>query len=403
MRGVKPQVSQRIALIRGNRSTDRAAAASQSRLRIAMVGLRGIPHTYGGGEEFVLHLAPRLAARGHQVTVYCRSGHYKSDRTPEYRGVQRVFLPTLEHKSLGQFLHSLLAMLHVITHKFDVVYVHTLPSGLHSILPWLFRMPVVVNVNGLDWQRAKWGGVARLYFKVSREAVLRVARIVVNDSQHLRRYYLERFGRDSVFIPYGAEIRSSRNPNLIQRWGLSPESYYLVACRLVPENNLDMIIDAYARATTSRQLIVAGATNYASDWLEALKARAGRRVHFIGHVADPDAMLELHCAAFAYLHGHSVGGTNPSLLKALGCGNAVVAFASPYNIEVLRDSHEQDCGLLFKDAAELAAKLNELEQRPELLSNLRERAPARIRSAYSWDAVTDSYEDVFLSVGSSRR
>src|SRR5260370_12976036 len=133
------------------------------RMRVAMIGLRGIPHTYGGGEEFVLHVAPRLVQRGLEIIVYCRRSHFV-DREKYYQGVRRVFLPAPEGKALGQFVHATLSMSDVIFRRTDVIYVHTLPSAPHTILPHLLRRKVVVNVNGLDWARAKWGSVGRAYF-----------------------------------------------------------------------------------------------------------------------------------------------------------------------------------------------------------------------------------------------
>ena len=134
-------------------------------LRLAMIGLRGIPHTYGGGEEFIKYLGPALADRGHKVTVYCRSAEFREDRAPYYQGVRRVFLPTIDHKVAGQFIHASLAMLRSLR-GFNVIYVHTLPSAPHSLLPWLLRRKVVINTDGLDWERSKWGGAARRYFKL---------------------------------------------------------------------------------------------------------------------------------------------------------------------------------------------------------------------------------------------
>jgi glycosyltransferase involved in cell wall biosynthesis len=371
-------------------------------MKIAMIGFRGIPHTYGGGEEFVLNFAPRLAARGHEVIVYCRSGYFK-DKSPSWHGVHRIFLPTVERKALGQFLHSSLAMVDAVRRNADIIYVFTLPSGVHTLLPWALRRHTVVNVDGLEWQRAKWGPVAKLYYHLAREVALRTATVIVNDSEYLRRYYLEHYGRESEFIAYGANLNFSRDSSALKRWGVVPGHYYLIASRLVPENNAAMIIAAYNRLKTDRPLVIAGEANYASPWLDEIKKAAGSGIRLIGHVSDPQEVLELHCNCFAYLHGHSVGGTNPALLKALGCGNCVVAYASPYNVEVLTGKSGIRYGEIFNSEESLLGILERLEADPYLVEGYRQRARDRIRDSYTWDFITDRYEQVFRDVLAPRR
>jgi glycosyltransferase involved in cell wall biosynthesis len=363
-----------------------------------MIGLRGIPHTYGGGEEFVLHVAPRLAARGHDVTVYCRSRYY-ADRASRWRGVHRVFYPAPEHKSLGQFIHAAFATADATLRRPDVIYVHTLPSGPHTVLPWIFGRRIVVNVNGMDWARAKWGPLGRAYFRASTSVILRTATAIVNDSEAMRAYYRERFARDSYYIAYGAEIHRSQHPEILKRYGLEPKQYYLIASRLVPENNADLIVKAFVQTDSTRQLVIAGAANYQSAWLDELLATKDPRVRFLGHIGDPQDIIELHCNSYAYLHGHSLGGTNPALLKALGCGNCVVALDTPFNREVLVNRQATEVGILFpKDVGALASILSELDSNPTKAAGLRELAPSRIAEAYTWDFITDEYERVFREV-----
>jgi glycosyltransferase involved in cell wall biosynthesis len=371
--------------------------AGDDAMKIGMIGFRGIPHTYSGNEDFVRELAPRLADRGHEVTVYCRSGLF-TDRTPIYLGVRRVFLPTIEHKSGGMFIHATLAAMAALRDRVDIVYIHTLPSAPHALLPWLLRRPIVINMDGLEWQRDKWGMIGKMYFKMARNIALFAADKIVNDSEVLRQYYLEHFGRDSAFIAYGAEIEYSRGPAAIGKWGLRADDYYLIASRLVPENNADKIINAYKRIMTERPLVIAGSANYSSPWLDRVRAEARDRVRLIGHVGNPRDVIELHCNCYAYIHGHTVGGTNPSLVKALGCGNCIAAFASPFNREVLTGRDAVLHGELFADEDELACILQRFEDQPELVESYRARAQNRVREAYTWEQITDGYEAVFHEV-----
>ncbi len=367
-----------------------------------MIGSRGIPHTYSGNEEFFRHIAPRLAERGHDIIVYCRSGHY-TDRDPYWHGVKRVFYPAPEHKSLGQFTAAAEGVLDAAVRRPDIVYVHTLPSAPFTLLPALLRQRVVVNVNGMEWGRDKWGPIGKGYFRAAARISLKTATAIVNDSEAMRQFYKQRFGRNSYFIAYGADIEESSNPSLIEPFGLERNGYYLIASRLVPENNPDLIIDAYLASDASRPLVIAGGANYSSPWVERLMAKASDRVRFIGHVGTAEAVKELHCNCYAYIHGHSLGGTNPSLVKALGYGNCIIALDNPFNREVLTGKDKTSYGILFeKDAVALARALDSIDGDSERAAKLRAKAPQRVREAYTWTFITDEYEKMFLDVAAAK-
>ncbi len=361
------------------------------KLRIAIFGSRGIPHTYGGSEVFVEELAPGLAARGHEVIVYCRKGLFKA-RPRYYRGVRLVYLPSIESKSLGTPTHTLLCMFDLLFRSVDVALVLNIVNGFHCAIPYLIGKRFAINVDGLDWKRGKWGPIARNYFLWNARCIGKLCpKGVVTDSYEMRRIYQDEFQTPSACIAYGATIEESINPGILKPHGLKPNQYYLILSRLVPENNADLIIDAFQRVRTHRLLAVAGSANYRSAFVDRIKRTKDSRVHFLGHIGDADLVRELHCNAYAYLHGHSMGGTNPSLLKALGCGNCVAALRTPFNVEVLRDY-----GVLFdRDPQDLADKIQDLEDHPEVAAEFRRRAPQRIREAYTWEKITDQYEELF--------
>lgn len=370
------------------------AGAPRKKLRIAFFGSRGIPHTYGGAEAFLEELAPRLAARGHEVIVYCRSGLFPEKRKT-YRGVRLIYLPSIETKVLGTPTHTLACMFDVLFRRTDVFLVLNIVNGFHCIIPRLFGKTFAINVDGLDWKRGKWGKIARKYFYLNAKYIGRICPDgVITDATEMQRIYLEEFGTRAANIAYGANIEESEDPEVVRTYGLDPQQYYLIASRMVPENNPDLIINAFERLRTNKLLAVAGGVNYRSEFVEALKRTRDPRIRFLGHVGDARHVKELHCNAYAYIHGHSLGGTNPSLVKALGYGNCVVALNTPFNKEVLCDH-----GVMFdRKMEDLVDKLQYVEDHPEAVKELRQRAPQRIRQAYTWEHITDQYEAFFYNL-----
>jgi glycosyltransferase involved in cell wall biosynthesis len=374
--------------------TEKGLDVPRRKLRIAFFGSRGIPHTYGGAEAFLEELAPRLAARGHDVIVYCRSSLFPEKRKT-YRGVRLIYLPSIETKILGTPTHTLACMLDVLFRRTDVFLVINIVNGFHCLIPRLFGKTFAINVDGLDWKRGKWGKVARKYFYLNAKYIGRICPDgVITDATDMQRIYLEEFGTRAANIAYGANIEESEDADVVRKYGLEPQQYYLIASRMVPENNPDLIIKAFERLRTNKLLAVAGGVNYRSDFVEALKKTRDARIRFLGHVGDARHVKELHCNAYVYVHGHSLGGTNPSLVKALGCGNCVVALNTPFNQEVLNGS-----GVTFeRNAEDLLAKLQYVEDNPQAVEQYRRRAPDRIREAYTWEHITDQYEDFFYNL-----
>jgi glycosyltransferase involved in cell wall biosynthesis len=375
-----------------------AISAGRRKLRIAILGSRGIPHTYSGYEAFVGELGPRLVDRGHEVLVYCRRSLFR-DRPPTYKGARLLYLPGIETKTLGTLTHTFVSAADVLFRGVDVIFVVNVVNAFNCILPRLLRKSVAINVDGLDWKRGKWGPLGKKFFYWNAKSVGTICpKGIVTDAKEMRRIYLEQFSTPSVSIAYGANIEESRNPEVVARYGLERSGYYLVASRLVPENNADLIVCAFEKVKTSKLLAIAGNANYRSPFVDRLKQTTDSRVKFLGHVGDADDVKELHCNAFAYIHGHSLGGTNPALLKALGFGNCVLALGTAFNREVL-----QDYGMFFdNDPVDLAGKIQCLEDHPEIATRYRLRAPERIRQAYTWEKITDQYEELFLQLANGQ-
>jgi glycosyltransferase involved in cell wall biosynthesis len=337
----------------------------------------------------MVELAPRLAGRGHDVTVYCHRSQFRK-QPRSYKGVRLVYLPGINTKVLATPTHTLLSMVDVLLRRSDVIVAWNLTNAFPCIIPRLFGKAVAIMVDGLDWKRTKWGLIGRAFLYQSARWVGKICpKGVITDTTDMQRVYFEEFGTTSACIPCAANVETSTAPDAVRSYGLEPFNYYLIASRLVPENSADLILKAFERVRTNRLLAIAGDANYRSSFVERLRKTGDGRVRFLGHVANIEHVKELHCNAYAYIHGHSAGGTNPSLLKALGCGNCVLALNTPSNNEVLGDY-----GILFeRDENDLAGNIQNVEDHPEIAERYRRRAPERIRQNYDWESITDQYEE----------
>lgn len=360
-------------------------------MRIAIMGIRGLPSTYSGYETFAGELGPRLVERGHEVLIYCRAALYR-ERPATYRGMQLVYLPSLETKSFSTLSHSWLCVFDLLRRQTDAVLVCNVANGLHLVVPRLFGKKVAINVDGLEWQRPKWNAAGKAYFRFAARAACRLADAVICDAAAMADIYRRQFGVAPVTIAYGANAEPSTRPDVPARYGLEPGRYFLIASRLVPDNNADLIVKAFAGVQTDMQLAIAGEFTYQSAFADRLRATSDPRLRFIGHVDDPADYHEIQHGAYAYIHGHQFGGTNPSLLQALAAGGCVLALDTPFNREVLGDNY----GILFsKDSADLRRHMQEIVDRPALREEYARRAPQRIREAYTWERITDQYEALF--------
>ena len=360
-------------------------------MRIGIVGARGMSlpgRTFGGFETFITGLAPRLAARGHEVTVYARKYLYPK-HPAEYQGVRLRWLPALEGKVLGTPTHTLLAMLDAAWRKFDAMLVVNPGNGLHCLVPRLLtRTRLAMNVDGVEWERGKWGHVGRWYFRAAARASTKICHVIVGDSQAIADLYRREFGSSAVFIPYAFEPREPGDASRVRRLGLEPRGYYLLVGRLIPENNIDFIVEEFASGASQRLLVVVGGTNYRSAFHRRLASFASRGVRFLGHIDDMELLWDLYGHAYAYVHGHSVGGTNPALLQAMATATCPVVFDVVFNREVVGDA-----GIPFtRQPGNLRAVVNSLDGDPTRVACLGQAARRRLVEHYSWERVVPAYE-----------
>lgn len=360
-------------------------------MRIAILGTRGIPGNYGGFETFAEEFAARLVERGHRVTVYCRAGN--SPGSPAtHRGAELVHLPAVRHKYAETLTHTFYSAVHALFRRYDIVYVCNSANAPICLMPWLRRQQVVLNVDGLEWQRAKWGALAKRYYRWAAGLAARLPIAVVTDAEVIQRYYREELRRDTRCFPYGTELYDRRHgAERLASLGLAPDRYLLYVSRMERENNAKLVVDAYARVPTAVPLVMVGDAPYAQDYIDEVKAAADGRVRFLGYRFGDDYHA-LQANALAYIQATEVGGTHPALVEALGHRNAVLAHDVPEHREVVGDAGRY---FGYRDVEDLARHMLAVISDSDEVARLRVLAEERVRSRYTWDAVTADYESYF--------
>jgi glycosyltransferase involved in cell wall biosynthesis len=355
-------------------------------MRIALLGTRGIPASYGGFETFAEELSTRLAERGHEVTVYCRERH----PAPVYRGVRLLYLPTLRHKYFDTLAHTFVSTLHLLAHRVDVALYCNGANAVFTLLPRLFGVRVALNVDGIERKRKKWNRLAKAWYFASEWLATFCPGEVVTDAKTIERYYLEQWGRRSVFIPYGAPTGKIGTAAVLEKLGLEPGGYFLYVSRMEPENRALEVREAFETVSTPLRLALVGDAPYASEYIARVRDTSDTRIVIPGGIYG-QGYHELGSHCFAYIHATEVGGTHPALIEAMGRGALVLYRNTPENAEVAGDA-----GIRF-EPEELAGKMAEALAMPEAdRDRLRHRAEERVRTHYSWEAVTTQYEQLFV-------
>ena len=357
-------------------------------MRIAMLGTRGVPASYGGFETAVEEIGKRLAARGHEVTVYCRN---PGQTRTEYLGMRLVNIPAIRHRMAETLSHTAASTAHAVAKsRPDAALV--LNAGNAPLLQPLKAagIPVAVHLDGLESKREKWRGAGARYYRWAERASVRWGDIVVADAQAIADHVRARYGRDCVVIPYGAAVIDPAS-NRLSELELEPGGFHLLVARFEPENHVLDAVHAFRESSETRSFIVVGSAPYAQWYIDKVHAasRNDPRIRFTGGIYDTELLDQLYAHARSYIHGHSVGGTNPSLLRAMGAGAAVLAYDVEFNREVTAGN-----ALFWPDADALTAAIDTVAQ-PGFdteLARMGKAGQARVREAYQWDAVADEYE-----------
>lgn len=361
---------------------------------IAMIGHKRIPGRESGVEVVVQQLSTRLVARGYEVDAFNR----KNKNVPKeeyFQGVHLVTVPTIDKKSLDAPVYAIMATLKACFHRYDVLHYHAEGSCIALWLCKLFGKRVVVTIHGLDWQRAKWGALARKVIKFAEQQAVKHADEIIVLSRNVQEYFKKEYNRETVFIPNGVDRPNYRDDAVISKeYGVKKNKYFLYLGRIVPEKGLDYLVDAYKQVKTDMPLVIAGGSSHTDEYYASLKKRAkeDKRIIFTGHV-EGELLDSLFSNTYAYLFPSDLEGMPISLLEAMSYGNCCLVSDIPENIEVVED---KALSFMKSDVEDLRDKLRYMLDHPEKVETLKAAASDFICNKYNWDRIVDQTLEIYL-------
>lgn len=376
-------------------------------MKIAFISTRGIPNNYGGFEQFAEYISVGLAKLGHEVVVY--SPHFHPYKEDNYKGVRikHIYSPeTWMGSSVGSFFYDFASLRDALKkEKFDIIY----EAGYTSIVPayiWFnvknIKYPIfTTNMDGLEYKRTKFNKWVRKFIFWEERTTVKHSHYLIADNMGIHDYYKEKYGRESTFLAYGADIHDDYDESVLEEYGLKAHDYYLVIARLEPENNIEMAIEGYLKSDEcgKKPLVIVGKTNtpHGKYLVEQYGNKNG--IRFLGGIYDFKKINSVRYFSYAYFHGHSVGGTNPSLLEAMASSCYILAHDNIFNKAVLKGNAHY-----YANSDDVKNLLNDIEN---LGKNNRDKFIegnlTEIREEYSWEKLVDKHEKYFMSLLAQKR
>ncbi len=364
--------------------------SSSKPLRIAILGHRGIPSSYGGFETFAEEIGKCLVRLGCDVTAYCRSNYFK-EKPKNYHGVKLIYLPTIAHKQLDTFVHSFLSTFHLIfKNTADAILMVNVGNAPFALLAKIFGKKVIFCVDGLDWQRKKWGFFSRMYLKFCSRFAHLSAHKLVTDAGSVQEFYRTHRRADSSMIPYGTEIDYSETEankkNELDKLGLTEKKYFIYVARFEPENNPLMVVEAYVKSGSNIPLVMIGDNRYNKAYVEKVKQAGNKKVLFLGYLFGEQYKILLK-NALGYIRAAEVGGASPAVIEAMGRGLCIIANNKPENKEMLGTT-----GIYFNlNVKDLSQVLKNLSTNPSLMEERGKKSQQRAILIYNWDKIGYEY------------
>lgn len=355
-------------------------------MKIAIIGTRGIPNHHGGFEQFTEYFSVFLVSRGHEVFVYNSHNHPYSKTIYKEVHIIHTYDPEKIIGTAGQFIYDLNCILDARKRKYDLIL--QLGYTSNSIWYWLLpKQPIIVtNMDGLEWKRSKYGPIVRYFLRLAEKLAVKSSDFLISDSTGIQRYIKMKYQKSSEFIAYGANIVQKFDSSIVKEYGLKKEQYCLIIARMEPENNIEIIVDGFSKSNVDYRLVIIGKLNKFGNRLRSKYAH-DNRINFMGADYNQDNLNNLRHYSRYYFHGHSVGGTNPSLLEAMSSGSLIIANDNDFNKSVLREN-----ALYFKFSSDVTKILQEdsfFKRRTEMVA----KTNKTITEYYSWNYINQSYEN----------
>lgn len=364
-------------------------------MRVAMIGLRGIPAKSGGVENVVEHLAPLLVKEGCEVTVYCRNPYCK-ERLKEFKGVKLRYLPTINTKHTEALVHSFLATCDALFRDYDIVHYHAMANGLFSLIPRLAGKKTIVTLHGLDYEREKWGKLAKMYLKFCERAIIVFPNKIISVSEKIKRHYKKHYNKDIIFIPNGVNISKPRRISNLKRFGLKRNDYILFLSRIVPEKEVHTLIEAFKKTNTTLKLVIAGDATHTEDYLKKVKqlAKNDKRIIFTGPLYGDDKLEAFSNARFFVLPS-TIEGLPVVLLEAMSFGLYPLVSDIEENLDVIKNY-----GVSFKvrDSSDLKDKLEYLINNPSITKKKGKLCKEVVIKHYGWKEIARKTLNVYAEV-----
>lgn len=359
-------------------------------MRLAILGCRGIPCNYGGFERFAEELSVRLALKGHEVLVYCCKP-YSMNKDKDYKGVRRIILPTIKNKIFEKPIYSIISLIHVLFQNVDVILMLGVSVSVFCFIPRIFGIKVLINIDGLEWKRKKWNWLIRVYLKLSEWISGFVANKVITDSRYIKEYYENKYKKETVYIAYGSDIIETKDNDVLKKYSLEPNGYFLYVGRFEPENNPLIVREAYdAIINPNIKLVMIGDAPYSDKYIKIIKKTKNTNIIFTGFVFG-EKFFSLLNNAFCYIQASEIGGTHPALLEAMRAGKCVIANDIPEHREILKDS-----ALYYRSKNELKAKLELVMNNKDIVKDKGEEAKFIAEKEYTWDKICKEYEKLLF-------
>ena len=359
------------------------------KLKIAIIGSRGYPYVYSGYETLVKELSERLVKKGHLVRVYCHRSLFKK-KPKNINGIELVYTPSVNSKIFSQLFNSFFSFIHVCFSNVDIILVVNSANGPFGILTKIFGKRTCINVDGLEWLRPKWKGLGSLYFTFSSKLSTLFFDKIITDSIEMSKIYLKKFKKQSIVIAYGSTMIKNKKVELIKKYNLSPNEFYLIVGRLIPDNNSKLIIQGFIKSKSKKKLVIIGDVPYKDNYAIDVKSYSSSRIIFTGYVNDQKELSSFFNYSYGYIHGHEFGGTNPTMINALDSNCQIIALNTVFNNEMLKDKKSIYFEKNLKSISD-AIDLFEAKYEKITMKNLDYRIPKK----YNWDYIVEQYLQAF--------